>query len=68
MIGRWDFKQQPLANHKQGLFIKTIQEIVAPKAATHSPYSFWNRAFSHDVTAATLVFQPVLWELNSFRT
>jgi len=44
MIGRW-YSRQPLTNHKQRLSTHTIPEIAAPKACTHSSYSFWSGEF-----------------------
>ena len=41
MIGRW-YSRQPLTNHNQRLSTQMIPEIVAPKACTSFPYSFWN--------------------------
>ena len=44
MIGRW-YPRQPLTNHKKRLSTQTIPECVAPKACTHSLYSFWSRKY-----------------------
>ena len=41
MIGQW-YSRQPLTNHKERLSTDLIPEIVAPKAFTHSRYSFWS--------------------------
>ena len=44
MTDQWH-SRQPLTNHMQRLSTKIISEIVAPKACTHFPYSFWNGEF-----------------------
>ena len=41
MICRW-YSRQQLTNHKERLSTDLIPEIVAPKACTHSRYSFWS--------------------------
>ena len=44
MIGRW-YSRQPLTNHKKRFSTQPIPGIIAPKACTHSPYSFWSREY-----------------------
>ena len=37
--------RQPLTNRKKRLSTQPIPEIIAPKACTHPPYSFWGRKY-----------------------
>ena len=41
MIGGW-YSRQPLTNHKQPLPTQMIPQLVALKAHTQSPNSFWS--------------------------
>ena len=45
VIGRW-CSRQPGTNHRLNLSSQKIPEIVAPKACTHSPYSFGSGKYS----------------------